>query len=119
MIIRGESTIIDYHAPFDQGLTSPDKEGRRSNLTNTVLLWEKVSNYKATTLLLKIVKRVLKREKTGWFVGVANIYVTNLMMHQHQVVRLVNNSEYQDSRTVLYWNICYFYLIEQEYCNTC
>jgi len=21
MIVRGESTIIDYHAPFDQGLT--------------------------------------------------------------------------------------------------
>ena len=22
MIVRGESTIIDYHAPFDQGLTA-------------------------------------------------------------------------------------------------
>ena len=22
MIVRGESTIIDYHAPFDQGLTT-------------------------------------------------------------------------------------------------
>ena len=30
MIVRGESTIIDYNAPFDQGFRSPAVYGRIS-----------------------------------------------------------------------------------------